>query len=504
MSNHLPILCGEPKSPATPCLASLVLALCLVLSVSENADANPPLANPSFEIIGPAGSPTLHAPTGGQSAAESWGVFHNTVPSTTTTEVSPSTLPGAGFRMICVETDGVSNGLNQVTGGVGSGAAHGIGSGWVWIRSGTVGMGTGNHGNTGIDVQTSVVGAWQYLQSPNGVSPMNQIVFYSVGGGAEFCVEEADMLELQDSSPFVPVEYSNDIDEKAIPGGGGHAGPDSGQILYTEPVDTPADMNPRDVHDFFPAIEDFEPDAQVDALANGGDGGFQDLTADLVPLLISLTADPTGANPIAVYREDIDGFAGAHYTQRDLDALDPLGPEIEDLDALEMWGDTGSIDDPSDSNYYSLEFDFSASVWFDDGGGPVVYLTPGDIVGAVNQLGFDGQPGDADVDALMVQDTGPMPGTWDEGDAVIFSIRPFGAWDGGEIVVWEFGLTPQFLEHGGHVWDTSFGVAALFGVDIDHENVDAIETIPVPEPGAVGSFLCGALLLGTLNRRRVA
>jgi hypothetical protein len=101
----------------------------------------------------------------------------------------------------------------------------------------------------------------------------------------------------------------------------------------------------------------------------------------------------------------------------------------------------------------------------------------------------------------MVQDTGPLPGIWDEGDAVLFSIRPFNAWDGGEVVYWEFGAAPEFLVHGGHRWDTAFDVAGTFGVNVAHENVDALEAIPLPEPGLAG-LLCGVGLLRTLGGRR--
>lgn len=488
---------------------ALALLSGLLFFAPEPAGANPALVNPSFEIIGPNGSPTVHSPGvpggAGVSAADAWGVFHNTVPATTTTAVLPSTLPGAGARMLQVQTDRVLNGINQVTGPPGSGPQKGIASAWVRVNSGVVGMGSGNHGNTGIDIQTTLTGTWEYLQAPNGQTPFNQILFYDQSGGADFYVEEADMLELQDWTPWIPLEYSNRFDEDAIPGGGGHAGDDPGQVLYTEPVDTPVDSNPRAAQDFFPLIEGgFEPDSQVDALANGGDGGFLELVADEAPLLLSLTGDPGPVQPVAVYREDIDGFQGIEFTQRDLHDLDPILPnELEDVDALEMWGDTGTPDQPGDANFYSLEFDQTASVWYDDPGGPpVVYLTPADIVGAVNQLGFDGVPGQADVDALMVQDTGSPRGIWDHGDAVLFSIRPFNAWDGGEVVYWEFGAAPEFLDHAGHLWDTGFDVAAAFGLATGQQDVDGLETVPVPEPGTVAGLLFGVPLLHVLDRRR--
>lgn len=76
----------------------------------------------------------------------------------------------------------------------------------------------------------------------------------------------------------------------------------------------------------------------------------------------------------------------------------------------------------------------------------------------------------------MTWDTPPY-GEWGPGDSIIFSIRntkPTGNWDGGEIVVKLFDVAGgSFLNHGGHLWNTAFTVAAKFGVDT--EEIDAIE-----------------------------
>jgi hypothetical protein len=474
-----------------------------------SAGANPPLANPSFEIVGAGGSPTVHSPPtpggAGISAADSWGVFHNTAPATTWTELVPTTLPSGGARMIHVETDAIGNGLTQVTGPPFSGRLHGIASAWILTNSGVVGMGSGSHANTSIDIQTTATGAWEYLQAPSGQVPFNTIHFYDQSGGADFYVENAHLLELQDRTSWVSLEYSNRFDENGT-AAGGHGGDDPGQVLYTEPIDTPTDANPRDAHDFFPLLEgQFEPDVQVDALAHRGDGGFQDLLANAAPLLVSIVGDPGVAQPVAVYREDVGGALGIEFTQRDLHDLDPIAPgELDDVDALEMWGDTGLPDQPGDADFYSLELDQTAAVWYDGGSGPVAYLFPADILAAINQLGFEAPLGGADVDALMVQDTGSVRGIWDYGDAVLFSIRAANNWDGGEIVYLEFGMAPRFLDHGGHLWDTSFEVAMGFGIPTGQEDVDGLETIPIPEPAAVGMLLCGVSLLGVLGRRRRA
>jgi hypothetical protein len=472
------------------------------------ASANPPLANSSFEIIGPNGSPTVHSPPApggaGVSAADSWGVFHNTAggPNTTVTEIVPTTLPvaGAGARMIHVTTDGALNGITQVTGAPGTGPPSCTVSGWVLALSGTVGMGGGNHGNTQpTSITTTTTGVWEYLQVENLDSPCNTIIFYSIDAGADYYVDAAGLLEHQAAEIVPPLEYSNDLDEKAIAAGGNHNGLDPGQILYSEPPDTPADANPQDVVDFFPAIESGnEPDAQVDALAHGADGFFDEVRDDEERLIISIDADPGVAQQVAAYFEDPDGSTGVQYTHRDLNDPNFIG-DLDDVDALELWRTLQDVN-LDDSNYFSLVGDVGGgSVWNYIGGVPVVYITPAEILSAIAPLGFEGEEGDVDVDALMVKDTGVV-GTWDYGDEILFSVRSAGGWTGGEIVHWEWSLPAAFLIHGGHAWDSSFSLATAFPVDENDQEVDAIEA--VPEPGVVVSLLSGVVLLGALSRLR--
>ena len=73
------------------------------------------LLNASFETAGPLGPTVLSMGFSGvgHSAAESWGVFHNTE-GTTLTELVPSTVPGGGDFMLHVVTDGFANGVSQV------------------------------------------------------------------------------------------------------------------------------------------------------------------------------------------------------------------------------------------------------------------------------------------------------------------------------------------------------------------------------------------------------
>jgi hypothetical protein len=461
--------------------AGLVLAL--------PARANPPLANPSFEILGPNGSPTVHSPPvpggAGPSAAESWGVFHNTAggPNTSVTELVATTLPlpGVGTRMIHVETDGVFNGIVQTTGPTGSGPPSCTASAWLFVNSGVVGMGAGNGGATqATSILTTTTGAWEHLQVENLDSPCNEIVFYSIGGGADYYVESAEIKEYQVAEVISPLEYSNALDESAVLGGGNHNGLDPGQVLYTEPPDTPFNVYPRNVVDFFPLLESGnEPDAQVDALAHGCDGFFNEVRDNEVRLLISIEADPGPGQNIAAYYEDSHGATGVQYTHRDLN--DPNFPgDLDDVDGLELWRLMDAGASLSDANFFSTLGDTGgASVYSNLTGTPLVYLTPAQIFSAIVPLGFAGTAGEVDLDALMVKDTGTA-GVWDRGDEILFSVRTAGGWTGGEIVHFPFGGPAAFLIHGGHSWDTSFVLSSVFPVDDIDREVDAIEAAPEP------------------------
>ena len=133
--------------------------------------------------------------------------------------------------------------------------------------------------------------------------------------------------------------------------------------------------------------------------------------------------------------------------------------ELEDVDALELWGYPGTTEQPDDSDFFSLLGDNAgASIFTFVSGASAVYLTPPQILGALTPLGFTGTEADVDVDALMVQDI-QQSGVWDNGDAVLFSIRANAGWDGGEIVLWRFGAPASFLVHGGHTWNTAFDIA---------------------------------------------
>ena len=174
----------------------------------------------------------------------------------------------------------------------------------------------------------------------------------------------------------LPVEYSNQLDERSLPAGGGHGALDSGQILYSEPPDGAADSNPISVSDFFPAIESYEPDAQVDALAHGFDALFSEVVDDGAELVVSFVGDvvfDAGASAeVAAMVERAFGAREVLFRHLDLDAADGPGG-LEDLDGLDLWGPGGA----ADAFYYSLAGDASlgTSVWVDTGGGSASFIS---------------------------------------------------------------------------------------------------------------------------------
>jgi len=277
----------------------------------------------------------------------------------------------------------------------------------------------------------------------------------------------------------VPVEFSSDLDaqEAGAGTGSGGIGPlDPGQNLYTEPIDAPNDGRPRDISDWFGAIESgTEPDSQVDALANGEDGLFADVLANNVELLVSLAGDPANGGGLgaAIHREDPAGGTEPLFTREHLNHNNPLGV-FDDLDAMEFWGPVGS----GDATFFSLNRDASGvSVFVRIAANNVTYIDQFTLHSALPS-GFTGNVTDVDVDALMVNDANANQ-TWDTDDEILFSLAAGFGFHGGEILHLRFGTTATFLSHGSHSWDSSFHPGlALIGTATATDDVDALEAAP--------------------------
>jgi len=155
------------------------------------------LFNARFNRVGPEGPLVVkNIPGNGVTAARRWwalatGSIINNTPGITTTELLPSTIVSGG-TMLHVITDTDKNGLVQVFGAIDTGPETAYACLWIYLVSGSVGIGIGNGGNTnGNDVVLNKTGSWEVLQVSNAHSPVNEIVIASLGGGAEFYVENA-------------------------------------------------------------------------------------------------------------------------------------------------------------------------------------------------------------------------------------------------------------------------------------------------------------------------
>jgi hypothetical protein len=170
------------------------------------------LTNPGFEILhfgSTPGKPILYPGCKGPgfSPAGDWTTWMNSCywdssSHTLTTELVPSTAPSGSHYMIHVITDGRDNGIVQSA--IWS-APKTKSSAWVFVNKGCVGIGTGNGGNTNPnDATTCETGKWMHLQAPNGVSPANEFIIYSVAvdgvpdslKGADFFADNAEVVSV--------------------------------------------------------------------------------------------------------------------------------------------------------------------------------------------------------------------------------------------------------------------------------------------------------------------
>lgn len=222
-----------------------------------------------------------------------------------------------------------------------------------------------------------------------------------------------------------------------------------------------------------------DPD-QVDALANHLDYLFNPLLANQVSMVVSLE------NENFLRNHNPTGSVGIWATANDIRSP---GNPVE-VDAVELWGGVDAdhysyIGDPILPNPPGGGFP-AVSVFYYDGVTSSPYILYTQLFNQLTGFGLDVPS--IDVDALMVQDVTQV-GVWETGDTIIFSLRPTGTLDGGELFVWTNGQPIQYLVHGGRTWDTANPVALIFGSNT--ENIDALEA--VPEPATAGMLLVGGL-----------
>jgi hypothetical protein len=230
---------------------------------------------------------------------------------------------------------------------------------------------------------------------------------------------------------------------------------------------------------------DYGDEFQVNAMANIRDALFYEVIENRVPLLFSTSGD----KPAPILYEKTNGKGGIWAT---VPQINKNG--VRELDGLEVWGP----DEIPDANRYSLENDpiFDATgrriAVHNDVSLGVGFRNPAFYVDELAAaIGLDSSLWNRfDLDGLMTYD-----------DDILFSIAPVGDFDGGEIWTWKKGGgAAQFLNHGGHLWDTAFDVRGTFGTA--SENVDALEAVATPEPSQMLGFLTlGGLATVSFRKR---
>jgi hypothetical protein len=218
----------------------------------------------------------------------------------------------------------------------------------------------------------------------------------------------------------------------------------------------------------------YQTSGQVDGLASPGDAFYFEVINNQAALLISVQGDH---NNISVYAEDTVGNITTWATKAMVNSNG-----VDDLDALECWGG----DPDNDAYAYSLMGDGGDAAvlnWTGVIDVSTVAFTRSELALAIG-LGRDAL---IDVDAFMMF-----------GENLLFSIRPFAGFDGGEIWTYTRGVGASFLQHGGHTWDTAFNVSTYLGCPT--ENIDGLEAVDiVPEPASMIALGLGAA--GLLRRR---
>jgi hypothetical protein len=176
---------------------------------------------------------------------------------------------------------------------------------------------------------------------------------------------------------------------------------------------------------------------------------------------------------------------------------------VADVDGLEVWGPEPDPPDlppgtTDDANRYSVKGDpGGVAVWAYAPGAPGMstpYVTTATLQAALETTE------EVDLDALMVYDV-DCDDYFAPGDIILFSVRPGGPFDGGEIWVLPAGGLATPLFHGGHLWDTAFDVMGTY--DLLSENVDALEAIGyTPEPTTLLLLAAGLGAIAARRRKR--
>jgi len=155
-------------------------------------------ANPTFESVGPNGSPTSWQsgdPTPPPAAAASWFMHTSNGAATVASELVPTTAPGAsGFRMLHFLAGGNEGGIYQI---LQSPPAKVMMSAWVFVRRGQVAM-QSNAGTTGPAAWSTKLGQWEQLRTcTDGTVPIDWLLLWNEDArGGDFYVDGVEVREI--------------------------------------------------------------------------------------------------------------------------------------------------------------------------------------------------------------------------------------------------------------------------------------------------------------------
>ena len=193
----------------------IVLAAALVAASAGSAQAASPAAsscptqfflsgqlaqNPSFEVLGPDGSPTCWEPgdpTPPPSAADGWTMHTSNSGAKVCSALVPSTAPGpAGQRMLVFHAGGNEGGVFQDHLELPPNKTY-MFSVWVFVRTGQVAI-QSNGGVGGPTAWSTKHGEWEELRvCTNSLFSTNSLVIYNQDpNGGEFAVDRVELREI--------------------------------------------------------------------------------------------------------------------------------------------------------------------------------------------------------------------------------------------------------------------------------------------------------------------
>lgn len=217
---------------------------------------------------------------------------------------------------------------------------------------------------------------------------------------------------------------------------------------------------------------DYGGSANIDEIASVNDDLFQAVIDNKAALLFSTTGD--GRAPILL--ETIGG-SSLDWAQ----AIQINNQGINDLDGLQVWGPS----ETPNANRFSRKGDPNGiSIFNFDGTNSSPFITSTQIAEAIGRIDLADV---IDVDGLMTSN-----------NRILFSIAPVDTFDGGEIWVWDGVNLAQFLNHGGHLWNTEFDVMGTFGTT--SENIDALEAVATTPEKTPTLVLLSFAISGILAR----